>query len=327
MKETDIRPNELYQKYLDLTENDVEEYFNAVDLHEVNCPACNAEQKEFAFDKNKFKYFICSDCSTLYQSPRPKLKHFEKFYQDSPSSNYWAEVFFPQVAEVRREKMFMPRAKQAAELCKAEGFVPKNIVDVGAGYGLFLEEWKKLYKDAQLFAVEPSKIFADSCRRKNIEVLEVMAEEAGAWAGKADLLTCFEVLEHSYDPYLFVQSLYRLIKPGGHILLTALCIEGFDIQILWDKSKSILPPLHLSFMSLKGFERLFSRAGFNNIRIMTPGELDVDIVLNALRERPECELSRFEKTLLSRDSEALKNFQKFLSGSQLSSHTWIFAEK
>lgn len=327
MKEYEIRPIDLLQEYLRLSAKDADNCFHSAKKEEINCPACNSSRKNYAFTKNNFKYVECIDCNTLYLSPRPLLEELKKLYNDSPSSNYWAEVFFPAVLKIRKEKIFAPRAKQISELCKKENFAPKIVIDVGAGYGLFLEEWKKLYPDADLYAVEPSKLMAETCRKKNIEVLESLAEQAGLWCEKADLLTSFEVIEHAHHPQFFVNSLYNLVKREGYVLVTGLGVEGFDIQLCWEHSKSISPPHHLNFMSIKGFETLFKSVGFKEVKIMTPGKLDIDIVINSLKEYPAIKLSRFEKTLLSRGVEFLDEFQRFLAQSKLSSHCWVFAKK
>ncbi len=80
-------------------------------------------------------------------------------------------------------------------------------------------------------------------------------------------------------------------------------------------------------MSINGFKILFERAGFHSITITTPGQLDVHIVIDAIKTNSNINLSRFEKLLLNRDQETLSQFQKFLSTTCLSSHCWIFARK
>ena len=54
--------------------------------------------------------------------------------------------------------------------------------------------------------------------------------------------------------------------------------DGFDLQMLWEKSSQISPPHHINFLSLNGFRSLFNRAGLKNIQLTTPGQLDVDIL-------------------------------------------------
>ncbi len=328
MKESDIRPADLFQKYLDMSAADAEAYFGASERIDIFCPACENAKSTSAFDKWGFHYLTCYECNTLYQSPRPPQADFSRFYQDSPSSRYWAQTFFPTVAEARREKLFKPKVEEIANLCKKDNFVPNVIADIGAGYGLLLEEWRRRFPETHTIAIEPNLDMAAICRSKNIEVFECFAEEAKGLYGKVDLIVGLEIIEHVHDPFLFVTRLKKLMKTGGHILLTGLTIDGFDIQVLWEKSKSISPPHHINFMSVKGFEILFSRAGFKNIQVFTPGKLDVDIVKNTTRDIPGIlDNNRFIKTLLGRQQETSAAFQKFLSENQLSSHCWIWAEK
>lgn len=327
MKESDIRPVNLLNEYLRLSALDAEAYFNSSERQAISCPACDGTGIR-AFAKHGFDYQECGECGSLYQSPRPLLREFERFYGDSPSSNYWAETFFPSVAEARREKIFKPRAERIKEMCGAIGFVPGVVIDVGAGYGIFLEEWSKISPGSHLRAVEPGCKLARTCRVKGIEVLECLAEQAEPWHSSGDLITCFEVIEHAYSPLDFIRALHALIRPGGWVVISGLGVEGYDIQVLWERSKSISPPHHINFLSVAGFETLFQRAGFREVRVSTPGNLDVDIVFNSLKERNGLGgIRRFENILMKRGKQAADDFQNFLVQHRMSSHTWVMAKK
>ncbi|MCG8572856.1 MAG: class I SAM-dependent methyltransferase [Spirochaetes bacterium] len=329
MKEEEIRPADLFNKYLELSARDASLCFNSSKFKKINCPACNNSKVHEVFEKWGFQFVECDNCHSVFQSPRPLQKDFEKFYQNSQSTKYWTEVFFPAVLEKRRIKLFKPKAKEIVALCKNNGFFPKTIADIGAGFGLLLEELNKDFNHhPELIAVEPNPKMADICRKKGFTVAPVFAEDADKMISNLDLVISLEVLEHVYDPLFFCTSLNKLIKPNGKVLITTLTISGFDIQVLWEKSKSISPPHHINFLSIEGFEILLKNAGFKNINIFTPGKLDVDIVKNYISENPAyISENHFIKTLLSKNEKVLNNFQIFLSENQLSSHCWIWAEK
>ncbi len=328
MKEHEIRPADLFEKYLELSAADALAYFNSSQREDIPCPACGDDITQPAFEKWEFGYVLCETCGSLYQSPRPPVEDFARFYQESPSSIYWAKTFFPAVAEVRRERLFRPKVKQIAQLCKNEAFFPDVLADIGAGYGLFLEEWRKSFPETKLIAVEPNPTLAEVCRSKNFDVAECFAERAAHLNGQVDLIVALEVIEHVHDLKRFCCALRDLLRQGGKILLTGLTVDGFDIQVLWEKSQSISPPHHINFVSIRGFEHLLTRAGFRRIRIFTPGKLDVDIVKNAATENSDIFAGqRFISRLLGRSEVVLQAFQKFLSEHQLSSHCWIWAER
>jgi len=328
MKENDIRPADLFRKYLELCAADAISYFGSSQRQDIPCPACGSDNLMPAFEKWGFKYVLCELCGTLFQSPRPVQEDFARFYQESRSSLYWAKTFFPAVAEARREHLFRPKVKEIAQLCKDEGSFPEVLADIGAGYGLFLEEWRRSFPETELIAVEPNPVLAEICRSKNFNVAECFAESSTHLNGKVDLAVALEVVEHVHDLMKFCEALKNFLRESGKVLLTGLTVDGFDIQVLWEKSKSISPPHHINFLSVSGFQHLLSRVGFRKIRIFTPGKLDVDIVKNTVEENSDILLNqRFLSHLLSRGEAALQAFQKFLSEYQLSSHCWIWAEK
>lgn len=327
MKEQEIRPKVLLKRYIELSAQDAVTCFNGVERDNIACVACASEDVSFQFDKSGFSYFKCNQCGTLYQNPRPPLEAFDRFYQYSESSKYWAEVFFPAVAEVRREKIFRPRVKRLVTLCKDYDISVKRIIDVGAGYGIFLDEWRKIFPHAEAIAIEPSATLAEECRSKGIEVVESIVEHVNGYDNYADLVVCFEVLEHVHDPLEFVKVLKKMVSNDGFLLVSTLGIDGFDLQVLGSKSAQVSPPHHINFISISGFEYLFKRAGFADVDVITPGKLDVDIVRNAVLENPGLlESNTFIQRILNSDS-ASKAFQKFLSENRMSSHTWVIGRK
>lgn len=326
MKEEDIRPAKLLNRYLQLSKEDAQRRFDGIERTDQDCVACGSENVSHAFEKNGFAYGECRSCGTLFQTPRPPMQAFADFYRDSASNVFWAEQFFPVVAEARREKILGPRARSLIHICESLGIDVQTLVDVGAGHGILLEEWQKAKPGKELIAVEPSESMARECRRKGFRVVEEMAENVTEISGRADLVASFEVLEHVFDPLSFVKSLKRLAKEGGHVFVSTLCVDGFDIQTLWEKSNSVFPPHHLNFMSIEGFKRLFNRAGMEITDISTPGVLDVDIVRNFMKNDPGAfPNNRFLKKIVN-DTELAKSFQEYLSSNLLSSHAWVFAK-
>lgn len=324
--ENDIRPEAMFQRFLDLCAMDAVALFPPAPREEQPCPGCGCSRAEHAFDKWGFAFATCAECGSLFQSPRPERSAFSDYYQHSPSMRYWGETFLPQVAKARSRLLFAPKAEQISRLCAEKGRDVGCIVDVGAGAGFFLDAWMQLWPGCRGIALEPHPGLAAACRTKGYEVVERFAEDAPPDAS-ADLAISLEVLEHVYDPLAFVQAVHGLVKPSGSALFTTLTASGFDIQVLWDKAQCIIPPQHLNFMTLEGLEALMTRAGFDSVTILTPGKLDVDIVRKALARGDVPHDCRFLATLLQRPPETLHAFQHFLQDNRLSSHCWLWATK
>ncbi|MHC8598982.1 class I SAM-dependent methyltransferase [Arenicellales bacterium IMCC55707] len=212
-------------------------------------------------------------------------------------------------------------------MCQTRGVDVQTIVDVGAGYGIFLEEWKRDDPNVEAIAIEPSLDLAETCKTKGLTVKPVTLENVNASDIQADVAVCFEVLEHVHDPFIFLQKMSDLVRPGGLVMISTLSIDGFDLQVLGHKSDQISPPHHINFLSCDGMKALFSRAGLQEVLVTTPGKLDVDIVRGAVKKSNSCvDLPPIIQAILS-DPQASSDFQDFLSRNRLSSHAWIVGSK
>ncbi len=326
MKEKDIRDPRAHGRYLEMVRKDAATFFGDPSvLEQTPCPACGASESRKEFDKFGFTYVSCPGCRTLYVSPRPKTGPLKEFYVQSASSRFWVEEFFKPVAEARREKIFRPRAALVAE--SFPELAGETVGDVGAGFGLFLEELRRFWPSARLVAVEPAPEMAALCRGKGLSVEESTIEDLQGHDETFALLTAFELFEHLHTPRALVAKAFRLLRPGGRLLLTTLNGEGFDIQLLWENSRSVFPPHHLNFFNPESLADLCRSVGFVIERVETPGLLDWPIVEGAL-EREEATLERFWCLLRSRGSAECKaDLQQWISRHRLSSHLRLIALK
>lgn len=326
MKESEIRDRAAHNRYLMLVQEDAQRLVRDRSAFvAVDCPACAGARHEPAFDKGGFTYALCRDCDTLFVSPRPSFESLVALYADSASTEFWVKEFFAPMAEARREKIFRPRARFVAE--QFPELKAARVGDIGAGFGLFLEELRALWPEADSVAVEPSVGMAKILREKRITVLEQMLEDVPLSAANFDLLTAFELFEHLHDPLAFLRQVHALLRPGGYAYLTTLNGQGFDIQLFWERSKSVSPPHHLNFLNPGAMSKLLQRAGFEVVEVTTPGELDWDIVEGAWRAG-EGDPGRFFGTVAQHGTaEAKTSLQGWIRAHGFSSHMRAVARK
>lgn len=327
LNERDIRPTDLLARYLELAERDAVTFFADAPRHKCLCPACD-HPGDHEFTKLGFDYRQCPTCHTLWVSPRPDFAAFAAFYSQSESSKYWAEVFTPAVAEARRIKLWRPKAARIAELAAKWGDSAKpfrTLVDIGGGTGVFAEEFTVI-SQVKALVIEPSPEAARAARERGLEVIEGFLENITLeqLPSGPTIFTSFELFEHVYAPRDWLSAVTNLMRPEDLLVLTTLSGTGLDIRVLWDKSVAVNPPHHINFLNPNSISRLAESIGLQPLEVITPGQLDFDI----LRNNKELIEDRFLRLLLDSASvEELSAWQDLLASSRRSSHMWAVLKR
>ncbi|MEL0215270.1 MAG: class I SAM-dependent methyltransferase [Burkholderiaceae bacterium] len=326
-KEEEIRPKQILSQLIRLCELDAVKAHQIGEFREIDCPACQSCSYEYSFTKNYFTYKKCSECGSLFNSKRMTADSYNDFYLRSESSKFFDEKFYPAVEKARKEKLYPDRARMLSHLFQNDKTVRKVILDVGAGEAFLFDLLAAEFPNNDFRVIEPNSGMALKCRQKGFHVFEGYVHQQQSWQSECDIVLCFEVFEHLLDPSEFLKSLYKFLKPGGTVLITSLCFDGFDFKVLGEFSDMIAPPQHLNFFSLKGYEVFFQKHGFVDIVLTTPGKLDVDIVINKSEDLEGLKNDSLIRFLVDMNGEQRRNFQSYLSQNKMSSHVWIEAKK
>lgn len=330
MKEEDIRPQQLVKKMHNSTMHDVNFLLKRKkQFIKSNCPACNNKKNKKYLKKRGLDYSICVRCKTYFVNPRPTLDILDKFYRQSKVYEYFNKFIFPQTEKERSKKIFLPRVNAIKKICKDRHIKNPSIMDVGAGFGSFLKVAKKSKFFKRTLAIEPSYDGSKNCKKNGVDVIENILENIDPKViRKFDIITSFEVIEHLYSPINFLNLTKKFLKKNGLLIITCPNGEGFDIQVLKEKSDSI-DHEHLNYFNPASIQQLYARAGFKVIQLNTPGKLDVDIVVNKIKKNKIKAIGDFvcEFILNSKDQKVKANFQKFLTKNNLSSNMWLVATK
>ena len=324
MKESDIRPQEIFEEYLRLASEDAVTFFSDVDAIQIACPACASDGK-ISFVKNGFSYDLCQVCQTLFVNPRPAAECFFDYYKQSASSKFWATTFYKETADARREMLWKPKAKTILEILDKYSAAHHTIVDIGGGYGLFADVIRDLSGKLPV-VIEPSPGMSAVCRDQSLPVVEKFLEhvEASDLPIGPKAFVSFELFEHLHNPPEFLSQLKDLMGSGDIFIFTTLSGTGVDIQALWENSKSVSPPHHLNFLNPRAIGILLSRIGLEPLAITTPGRLDIDILSNNYGLIKD----RFWRTFIESANDKDKEvWQRIISETGMSSHMMVVCRK
>jgi 2-polyprenyl-6-hydroxyphenyl methylase/3-demethylubiquinone-9 3-methyltransferase len=103
----------------------------------------------------------------------------------------------------------------------------RTVLDVGCGGGLLAEAMA--VAGATVTALDLASELLEVARLHAMETgvhvdyrLETAEAHAQANAGRYDVVTCMEMLEHVPDPAAVVRALATLVRPGGHVFVSTI---------------------------------------------------------------------------------------------------------
>jgi 2-polyprenyl-3-methyl-5-hydroxy-6-metoxy-1,4-benzoquinol methylase len=232
-------------------------------MEEVDCPICGGSRGEPLYPEDPFQMVRCPSCQFIFLNPRPTIESLHDFYQQYlPQEESSIESW---------EKMMRPVFHRSGNLLKqyrSDG----RLLDVGTGFGFFLAEMKNRGWDVMGVEIsEKAVVYA-----RNVLGLTIHpgpTEKVDFPDNYFDAVTGFYVIEHLPHPMAFLKECYRILKPGGLLLLRyphTTPIKSL-LHFLGIRNRLYDLPAHLSDFSPKVIQRCLERTGFEKCQHLIGG--------------------------------------------------------
>ena len=234
-----------------------------IEMEEIPCPICEGSKGELLHLEGSFQMVRCPSCQFIFLNPRPTIESLYYFYQQYlPEEETSIESW---------EKMMKPVFHRAGNLLK-QYRRKGRLLDVGSGFGFFLSEMKNRGWD--VMGVEISqKAVAYGREVLGLTIHPGPMEKVSLPDNYFDAVTGFYVIEHLRYPMAFLGECYRVLKPGGFLLLRyphTTPIKNL-LQLLGIKNRLYDLPAHLSDFSPKMIQRCLERIGFRKCQHLIGG--------------------------------------------------------
>jgi len=172
-------------------------------------------------------------------------------------------------SEARRETLARRRLDLIARtLGRAPSAI--HLLDVGCSNGDFVRSALRLGFDAE--GVEPAPAAARTAQEAGLKVRQGLLEEAAFPEQSFDAVTLFEVIEHLREPLALLRECWRVLRPGGVLLIGTGNRASWTAQAMgarWDYLDIGRHGGHISFYSPSSLRLAAERAGFTPDRIAT----------------------------------------------------------
>lgn len=187
----------------------------------VECPICRSAQVRLRLRLPKFNILRCPDCSLLMLSHIPSEQELEslyshEYYEERSEYYFNNPVWDPEHGRNTENIAAFKAGLERLRQLKPEG---KTLLDVGCGLGIFLamardSGWDVKGVDTSEYAVK----YAREHFKLDVSHSAILSDAKFA-PESFDVITLWDSIEHFRDPVAQMTEVFRLLKPGGVVML------------------------------------------------------------------------------------------------------------
>ncbi|MGK5092257.1 class I SAM-dependent methyltransferase [Deltaproteobacteria bacterium TL4] len=245
-------------------------------LFDRACPVCHSTETSkvlldahfdfeqldpFAFASRKipeymhFRMVCCPTCDLLYATPAPTeeglgAEYEQAAYDSTVEAAYAAKTYAHYLKQVLKNLSHVESA-----------------LDIGTGNGAFLKYLKAHFK--QVEGIEPSLAPIEAALPEIRPLIKHGLFDAQNFKNESfSLITCFQTIEHVFQPERLCREIHSLLKPGGAVMFIAHNYRSLLARILGSKTP-IYDIEHMQLNSPQSLHYLLRQTGFQHIRIFS----------------------------------------------------------
>ena len=259
-----------------------------------------------------YEILECINCKLVQIYPVPD--NLEEFYETEEYRSKFDLSFDPDSIH----KKYDHEQNERINRIGVQNLRNKIVLDLGASAGVFLDAVQSLASET--IAIEPANIYRDYLTSKKHRYYPY-PEDAISNSIQADIVTCFDVIEHLSDPKLLVQNAFKLLKPGGIFILSMPNLNDFLRKIQkHDFEEFFFMKVHLNYFSETVIHELFKDLNFKALKIDYLHKYGIENMLRWMKYGEPGPINEFEG-IFDRFSNA--NFKQNIERQGISSHLFI----
>jgi ubiquinone/menaquinone biosynthesis C-methylase UbiE len=194
-------------------------------------------------------YVVCPNCEIAYLNPMPEQHELNEFYKQF-------EAFAIENPADFRMDPFRGKTIRRLRLPKEN----EKILDVGCGKGEVVYCLMKQGYDA--VGVEPFFKPQYEIEELNRRIISRTISDAAFPDNHFSLITMWSVLEHITDPAPLLDEAARVLKPGGHLIISVPNLNTGQHKLLKGCWLGFGPPGHVFVYTESGLKKIMKERGF-----------------------------------------------------------------
>jgi SAM-dependent methyltransferase len=283
----------------------------------MTCLLCGAGESRTVWRQDFFRIDRCGGCGVLFAVNPPTQGELNTLYEKGFLTG-------SQTENLGRENGPPPDWKQSEQMAllgrvKRLGINGGALLDVGAFSGMFMQNAKLEGFDAT--GVEPIlDAFRYTTGTLGLKVIHGDLFSAALPAESFDVVSLLDVIEHVRDPVAELQETFRVLKPGGILVMTTPNVAGLMQRIVGTKRKMFgeawCPiddvPWHLWGFTPATFRTCMTKSGFHveAVESLEPSTLSTNRNSGSTRWKKIAVLVSGEASKILRMSDRMVGFAR-----------------
>jgi len=228
------------------------------------CPVCGSEdtfsvtQKRGTVLSEFFTINRCKKCTCVFVVDPIDPKHLDEIYNTEYFSGDGMDDSVNYVENIDRQNYFFEKYDYqiGSELEQYDLKPGLKWLDLGCALGNVLD-WASDRYSARTYGIELSEFARKKAQSRGHQIIGATIEDVTKeYRGFFDIITCYEVLEHLYEPNKIIESVEYMLKDGGVFhYSTGAPPKNHRIN----KWQYLRPEVHITFYSPKCIAELFTR--------------------------------------------------------------------
>jgi SAM-dependent methyltransferase len=200
----------------------------------MKCLLCESDRSRLIWRQNGSRIERCGGCGVLFTVNPPSQAELNALYEDGkltgvPTERIGLENGPPPAWKQREHEVILERLKRL-------GVSGGALLDVGAFDGMFLKNAKRSGFDAT--GVEPLReAYLHVRDTLGLNLVHGDLHSAAFPPGSFAAVTLLDVIEHIADPVEELREVFRLLKPGGVLVMTTPNAAGLMQRVVGTKRK------------------------------------------------------------------------------------------
>ena len=230
----------------------------AAQLEQINCPNCDDDASSVWANENGFTAVKCNRCSLVYVNPRPTLDFINESNMQGVHKGGEADL---DVTASRKGSRINHYSLILSQMFGAEIFSKKPLhwLDVGAGYGEFIESVvKTMPAESNAMGIEPMLPKVKVAQKLGLPISNISLEDIEE---TCDVISLINVYSHIPDFKSFVLTLKTKMKNHGILFIETGNVA--DLKSRDEFSDSLFLPDHLVFGGYSQITNTLRQVGFD----------------------------------------------------------------